>query len=177
MMDRTVAMPSFTNTPTDVTKGGSSSDDAGGDGRHDVARTFLVEDEAQCMRARFDGGERVLGIGDAQHTFTLISRRIALNPAWLGNSAQFLNLGTGILSLDERLADGAWHGPRCPKVASTWLRVLNAALADDQFAMRNARRQTFGDGRSVVKVLRSRLLIPIILASGIHSKTVSNSRS
>ena len=31
------------------------------------------------------------------------------------------------------------------KSCSTWLAVLNAALADDQLAGRNAWRQTFGD--------------------------------
>ena len=55
--------------------------------------------------------------------------------------------------------------------------LLDAAFADDEpvRGIRGASRLV--TARSVVKVVRSRLLMPIILASGIHSRTVSSSRS
>src|SRR6476659_1487066 len=78
------------------------------------------------------------------HTLTLMSRRIALGLGGRGNPAQFQNLGTGILSLDERLADEHGMDPDVQKLLDV-AAGMNAALTDDQFAGRNARRQTFGD--------------------------------
>src|SRR6188508_714831 len=78
------------------------------------------------------------------HTFTLISRRIALGLGGGGNPAQFLNFGTGILSLDERLADEHGMNSDVQKLFHV-AAGMNATLADDQLTGRNARRQTFGD--------------------------------
>src|SRR4026207_523691 len=77
------------------------------------------------------------------HTFTLISRRIALGLGGGGNPAQFLNFGTGILSLDERLADEHGMNSDVQKLLHV-AAGMNATLADDQLTGRGARRRALG---------------------------------
>src|SRR6476469_8134781 len=75
------------------------------------------------------------------HTFTLTCRGIALDLRRRRKPAQFADLGLGIFCLDQRFADEHGMDAEVEELLHMTARV-DAALADDEFAGRNAGSQS-----------------------------------